>query len=343
VGKTLHALNTAECLIPDIDDELLFRVATGASEASEVRLVDEWRRQSPENEQRYLGVVAILDAMTQLERGRSCAEPPRSEQVTGVGRQAVVLRKRRSFLGRPVALAIAATLVAAVGAGVWQASSSFRFRPAFGAEQFVTGPAETATIVLKDSTVVRLAPQSRLRLLEVPGVRAVVLEGRAYFAVAKNGRLPFRIQTNAGEVTVLGTRFDLEASQQDLRLVVVEGQVTLKPTGKAKVAIVAGEISQVKAGRLLPVLRVPDASAAIAWTGSFLAFQGTPVRDAVREIERQYGVHVHLADSSLADRTLTMWFANERLESMLGIVCLVLESTCSVAGSEITIKPYSGA
>jgi len=161
--------------------------------------------------------------------------------------------------------------------------------------------------------------------------------------VAKNPRLPFRIQTDAGVVTVLGTRFDVEASAADLRLVVVEGRVALTPPGHEKVEIGAGEMSQVKSGRLLPVIKVPAVNAVIGWTGSFLAFQATPLRDAAREIERQYGVRMHLADSSLASRTLTTWFADERLETVLGVICLVLESKCSVDGSDVTIEPYSAA
>ncbi len=323
-------------MIHDLDDELLFRVATGAAPDDEVRAVEVWRGRSPDNERRFVQVAGILGAMTELEGDRRVPEPPPVGLITGKLRPVVM----RASLGRRFGiLGLAAAAVLAVGGVVWRTRAPSG-PPVFGAEQFVTGPAETATIQLKDSTVVRLAPKSRLRLLQVAGVRAVVLEGRGYFAVAKNAELPFRIQTDAGTLTVLGTRFDVEVSNQDLRLVVVEGRVALVPTNSQRVVIGAGEMSQVKAGRLLPVIKVPDVTAVTRWTGSFLAFQGTPFREAIREIERQYGVRVTVTDPTLSDRTLTMWFADERLDSVLGVVCLVLESKCTVNGANVTIQPY---
>ena len=326
-------------MIRDLDDEVLFRVATGAAGTDEISAVEVWRGEAPENDRRFLQVAGILGAMTDLEGERHRPEPPPVGLITGTRRLSAQPRPNRSAVRRFGALAVAAAAVLAVGAVVWRTRAPAG-PPVFGAEQFVTGPAETATIQLRDSTVVRLAPKSRLRLLQVAGVRAVVLEGRGYFAVAKNADLPFRIQTEAGTLTVLGTRFDVEASNRDLRLVVVEGRVALVPANSPRVVVTAGEMSQVKSGRLLPVIKVPDVAAVTRWTGSFLAFQGTPFREAVREIERQYGVRVTVTDASLADRTLTMWFADERLDTVLGIVCLVLESKCTVNGANVTIQPY---
>src|SRR5207247_1917000 len=86
----------------------------------------------------------------------------------------------------------------------------------FGAQEFVTGATEAATIHLRDGTVVRLAPQSRLRLTGVPGVREVTLDGRAYFAVAKLAGRPFTVKSRGGQAVVLGTRFEVDARGEEM-------------------------------------------------------------------------------------------------------------------------------
>ncbi|MBC7897176.1 MAG: FecR domain-containing protein [Cytophagaceae bacterium] len=316
----------------EIDDETLRGVVTGAADAVTARAVANWRLRSAANERRFQEVAAIAHVMTMLANAEEVPPPPSVAQLTGSASHSRWRVPRRSL----VSAAIAAAVIAAVGLGMRDRAGE---ESRWGGEQFVAGSAETATIELRDSTVVRLSPGSRLRLLDRAGVRAVHLDGRAYFAVAKDARRPFVIQTSAGEVRVLGTRFDLETAAQDLSLLVVEGLVTVAPTGRSPMQVGAGEMSEVRAGRVLPLRRVANVADAVSWTGRFLAFQETPLREAIREVERTYGVSVRLEDRGLGDRTLTMWFADEPIENVLTVVCLVVEASCVHTGSVITIAP----
>src|SRR5438105_3880342 len=87
-------------------------------------------------------------------------------------------------------------------------------------------------------------------------LREVALEGRGFFAIAHDGT-PFVIRTDAGNVTVLGTRLDLEARGRGLRVVVVEGRVALS-TPRARTQLSAGEMARVLNGEPTPVVKVPD-------------------------------------------------------------------------------------
>ena len=129
-----------------------------------------------------------------------------------------------------------------------------------GAEQFIADQSGSTTVNLRDGSVVRLAPGSRMRLLERAGGRGVFLKGRAFFAVARDTERPFRIQTSAGEVTVLGTRFDLAAENEDLHLVVLEGRVEVA-AGGGRTEVTAGHTVEVLNGALLPVTQVADPQA----------------------------------------------------------------------------------
>ena len=69
------------------------------------------------------------------------------------------------------------------------------------------------TVILADGTTVHLNAGSKLTYpVRFAGKRRVVaLEGEAYFDVVKDETRPFIVQTHLGEVTVLGTAFNINA------------------------------------------------------------------------------------------------------------------------------------
>src|SRR5262249_8427857 len=108
----------------------------------------------------------------------------------------------------------------------------------------VTGANELATVELRDGSVVRLAPSSRLRLSSTRGVE---LSGRAFFAVARMPGRPFIVRTRFGAAQALSTRFEVATRTDDVKLLVVEGRVALSgPSTRVEVA--AGETSAVGHG-----------------------------------------------------------------------------------------------
>lgn len=213
--------------------------------------------------------------------------------------------------------------------------------PAFSlqAGEFVTGATETATAVLSDGTVVRLAPGSRLRIPEDVGSREVILEGRAFFAVTEMVDQPFRVRTAAGEALVLGTRFEVRVVNEELRLIVLEGRVALGAGGN-QVEVGAGEMSVAMDGSTTAPVRVEDMEPLVGWLKRFLVFQGTPLHEAARALEREYGVPVVVADTGLAQETVTGWYADRAFEDVLAIICGVMQARCSMEDGTAVIRPH---
>ena len=178
----------------------------------------------------------------------------------------------------------AAAALLLVGLGLWVRRGPTV--PAFGADEFVTGPSGISTVTLRDGSVVRLGPRSRLQVMSHDLRREVRLEGRAFFAVAHAPERPFRIITSAGTVTALGTRFDLSASGENLSVALLEGRVVLSTPGR-ELALAPGQATRVVDGTPLPVSRIPDRDRLLEWAGNFLAFQETPLGEAALEIERR--------------------------------------------------------
>jgi transmembrane sensor len=271
------------------------------------------------------------EIITALTRETAPARSPKDAQ-SGVRRGAFGWRSA----GWLAAAAVLATLI--VGVSYVRNAGSVGSRVGFGAQHFVTGPDEQATVVLTDGTVVRLAPDSRLNVPDDASGREVGLIGRAYFAVAHDPSRPFRIRTGSGQVRVLGTRFTLDTSSEDLRLVVVEGRVKLETPDEPEVEVAANQMARVVRGLRLPIVEVPDPALMTDWVGNFLAFQNTPLGAAVAEIEREYGVDIAISDPDLTNRTITAWFAGWSLEDVMEVVCVVAGATCEVGPASVLMS-----
>ncbi|HEX6053390.1 MAG TPA: FecR domain-containing protein [Gemmatimonadaceae bacterium] len=315
-------------------DELIDRARRGETSAAELAELDAWRRASDANERQYRDTVRMLDVARSLgtESGPAIPAP--------TARELIEQSRSRRPPGRvaarwaPWAIAAAASIMAvvAVQSRLEKDSDSV---PGWNAAEVVTGSTELATVQLGEGSVVRLAPSSRLRVLAGRG-RTVSLEGRAFFAVQRMPTHPLRVTTPAGEARVLGTRFELVADGGGLRVRVVEGRVALStPSGEVEVG--AGEESGVRAGVVTRPEPLTTPAAVASWAGTFLAFQATPLRDAAREIERVYKTPVTIADSALAEQTITATFTDRPVDEVVNVVCAVLSATCELRDGRVRI------
>ncbi|HET9985867.1 MAG TPA: FecR domain-containing protein [Longimicrobiales bacterium] len=311
----------------------------------ELRELEAWRGASADNERHYRELVRVWELTAGGDDGIVVAPPPGVEEIVASGGAPApvqLLPPARLGPRPPSWLRSHWIRYAAVGAaaiGIWMLSRDWTSTggSGIGEDRFVTGRAGAATVSLKDGTVVRVAPGSSLSIPEgADAERRVGLEGRAFFAVAHDESHPFHIRTAAGDVTVLGTRFDLQARDASLSVIVLEGTVSLSADGH-RARVRAGEMGRILEGTLLPPVRVPDPVAAMAWRGRFLAFQDTPLDEVAREIAREYGVPVLIADTALAHRTVTGWFADRELDDVLRIACAAAAVRCVRQDGIVTI------
>jgi transmembrane sensor len=192
------------------------------------------------------------------------------------------------------------------------------------------------TVQLRDGSVVRLAPASRLVIGNRPDGRDVSLDGRAFFAVARAGGRPFRVRTRLGEARVLGTRFELATGADDLELVVVEGRVALDAPANT-VEVRGGQASYVARGTATAPVTLANPDSALRWIGKFVVFQSTPLGDAVREVERSYDIRVLITDAALAQQTVTATFTDRGAAQVMEVLCSVVSARCTTAGDTVTM------
>lgn len=317
-------------------DELIVRRLRGEATDIEARRLDQWRAEASEHEEVYREVARLWERSGELTQP-SVPSPPSVERII----RAAETRRRRGLrlgalrLARLVEAAAVVTL-AALGYRAFAARGTLP-GPATGLTPLESsvGPHRVMTVSLSDGSIVRAAAETHLEFPAASDRRRVILDGRAFFAVA-HADLPFQVQTAAGTVTVTGTRFEVSTTPADTRVVVVEGTVQVG-NEQGTTQVEAGQVAFLTRGSTARILDHADVWGLLDWSGGLLVFQATPLREVAAEVGRYFGVSVLVTDDALGARRITAWFEDEPLEDVVSALCIVADARCEVGGTEVTI------
>jgi transmembrane sensor len=149
-------------------------------------------------------------------------------------------------------------------------------------------------VVLPDSSIVWLNSSSSITYpTSFSGnERLVSMQGEAYFEIAKNKKLPFRVRSGIQIVEVLGTHFNVNAynDEPEMETTLLEGSVKLTSTLSAAL-IVPGEQGVVaESGQIIK--RKVDTDSEIAWKKGLFSFKGQDIYAIMRQISRWYNIDV---------------------------------------------------
>lgn len=233
-------------------------------------------------------------------------------------RKAYLLQQARIRSQRPVErrlysfLKYAAILLLVFGAGIL---SKTYFSDEPGLAEIVVPPGQQARINLPDGSHAWL--NSDTRLFFSTGMkgrnREVILEGEAYFQVQKDQK-PFVVSTKYGEVTVLGTSFNVHAYDNgEFQATLVEGSIRYSGrTDQRQVLLSPGQqlsFSEDEGIRVSEVKTVQYTS----WKDGVLIFRKEPLKEVVRKLERHFDVNIELKDPLLEEIRFTGHIEHESL------------------------------
>jgi transmembrane sensor len=340
-------------------DDLIIRVLSRQATPEEAKRLDTWRIESPDNARYFASVAAlwslvaiaaparptttlppIEDIIAEAEEADADGEPwPGSpRRAAGISATNRVLggsaRRDRTRFGSKTLLA---ATVAVIAFGVGLLADGFgRSAPAMVISAIVTGADEMVTVSLDDGTSIRVGPRSTLRITAEGNDRVAWLEGRAFFGVNPNPSRTFTVRTPHGEAVVLGTRFEVRSDDSDFRVLVVEGSVRVSAAGTS-LELGEGVLAASRSGGHPEASLVEDVEPYLAWMGRTLLFQSTPLRRAIADLERLYGVDVQLADSTLSELDVTASFTDRPIDEVVLVLCAAIGAECSVADNEVWI------
>ncbi|MEM7509332.1 MAG: FecR domain-containing protein [Bacteroidota bacterium] len=171
---------------------------------------------------------------------------------------------------------------------------------------------------LPDQSVVTLNAASTLVLdtTNWSSNRTLFLEGEAFFDVTEGS--PFRVNTDQGEVRVLGTSFNVFQREDRLKVACYTGKVEVAHQ-KQKVILNPEEYAylDLKGTLIKDSIRNRNSN---GWMDDVYSFKDEPVSEAFKEIERQFGVTVVINTPS-KDSLYSGFFSGRSLKDALENVC----------------------
>jgi transmembrane sensor len=150
-------------------------------------------------------------------------------------------------------------------------------------------------INLPDGSRVWLNSASSLRypVRFTGGAREVEISGEAYFEVAKQKGMPFRVKNARQTIEVLGTQFNVMAypDEGSINTTLLEGSVRIR-SGRNDKTLVPGQQARNGANGI-DVLSV-DTEEVVAWKNGFFIFKSEDAHSILRQIARWYDVKIDI-------------------------------------------------
>jgi ferric-dicitrate binding protein FerR (iron transport regulator) len=202
--------------------------------------------------------------------------------------------------------------------------------------------------------------------------RELHLEGEAYFVVAENKKMPFKVNTSDILITALGTAFNVKAYSDEsvIETTLESGEVRidhinsgdkkavadpvyLKPNQKAvfnrtndNLAIDGGNITAPERKKIerAPVREIPividtlvDTKLSTSWKDSRWIFRKEKLSRMKPILERRYDISIVFRDTSLASYKFTGTIKEESLDQVLKAVILAAPIKYSINDNIITL------
>jgi len=223
-------------------------------------------------------------------------------------------------------------------------------------------------LVLPDGTKVWLNSSTRLRYTQLTGgaTRDVVLEGEAFFDVAKDPQHPFIVHADSLEIKVLGTEFTIKSYPQDptIEATLLKGaiEITRKDNPNTPRVILKPNEKLVFNKHLSPVrahipdlihrslqappdiavnsipLNIPDSEKVeTGWMYNKLVFNGDSFKELSEKMERWYNVRFIFKDTRLYNYHFGGSFTHETIQEALNALQLTADFTYKIKENEIEL------
>ena len=169
-----------------------------------------------------------------------------------------------------------------------------------GLNQLIVPFGKRSFIMLSEGTKVWLNSGSKLIFPPVfkGNTRDVYLEGEALFEVAKNRDKPFFVKTDLFKIKVYGTKFNVQAYQndKDYNIVLVEGKISMnskKGFLSKEVFLAPNQIATLSKGdEILKINNVESTAFYTAWVDGYLTFNDEAVTNVLKRVSRYYNVSI---------------------------------------------------
>lgn len=225
-----------------------------------------------------------------------------------------------------IAVAVAASVVLFFSINNFLTPSDVTFQSNFG-EQKIASLLDNSEVILNANSSISFNKSDWKKN------RNVSLTGEAFFKVQKGST--FTVKTAVGDVTVLGTQFNVYASKNFFEVVCFQGKVWVK-TDNQEFIITPNQSVRNNQG-IITQNNLNDLAIAPSWTTGQTSFKSVPLKEVIVALHNQFNKDF---DASRIDTSIlfTGSFDNKNLELALATVFEAVNVSYKIEGVKIILS-----
>lgn len=186
-------------------------------------------------------------------------------------------------------------------------------------------------VTLSDGTRIRLNSNSSIIIPEFfsPDERKIVLNGEAWFDVAKDKDRPFSIQANRANIQVLGTEFNVKVDtvSRNVQVAVAEGKVSLNNEANVngtEAILTQNTFAVFDLDNDEILIEHSPVENYMSWISGRLYFYNKPLWLVSRYLERLYATEFNFDQAHIKDLPLSTDMDKQELTKVLDIISKTL-------------------
>lgn len=203
----------------------------------------------------------------------------------------------------------------------------------FGKRSFIT---------LSEGTKVWLNSGSKLIFPPIfkGTTREVTLVGEALFEVSKDKNKPFFVKTDAFKLKVYGTKFDIQAYEQDREshVVLLEGKVSLnynESLPSNEVFLAPNQKATLLRGvENFEITNIENMENYTAWVDGYLTFTNEEVEDVLKRVSRYYNADIEVVSAEKMGKIYGKLDLKDNLERVLDGIAFISEMKYTKQGNK---------
>jgi transmembrane sensor len=293
----------------------LVRISAGDISDRELQRFNRWLAADPAHRTASLSVASVWSELDLIEDDILARYPLRdlladSDDAQLDSKQNTRPRHRTyqlpaGFNWFPVT-AVASVLAVIIFTSLWHGSSS-QPQPL----QYISMIGKVEHINLIDGSTIVLGPKSNITVRYSEHQRNIrLIDGEAFFDVAKDPQRPFIVSAKSGSITAVGTAFNVHSGYSGVTVTVHEGRVNLETMSgsdsgdqgtSANKLLDAGQEASFDQITGISVVQAVDLQQRSQWRFGRMLFNDKPLSDVIMDINRYSTLQVTIAEKRLSD------------------------------------------
>ncbi len=289
---------------------LIIRTLKDADEGSDSDQLKAWRTADPRHDKLW---HELYQAWNDIYALNAHFNPDTSQAWQKVIKKTKKRHRRSSRLINMSWRMAAACILLLAGFGLGMLLHN-NTRPAVTYTQYETQYGKSV-VTLPDGTEVWLNSHTSLRLTNRfnDKSRHVELQGEAFFNVTHNPQCPFIVNVQDLDVTVLGTKFNVEAfdNRPVVKVALLEGSVSLSATDAPIDTVLDPGYTAIYARADKKMKIEPSDKMVTLWTNKELHIEDEPLEKVAELLERWYNIEIDVSPTLKDSHFYTFTVRNE--------------------------------